>query len=84
LTTQEAGKMGVGSGVARARDIVAGKRVDAKQVKGFFDRHQHNYERAKAAKLAPKDSKVIQAWLLWGGDAMRKAAERAIRQAKSD
>ena len=32
LTTREAGRQGVGSGIARARDIVAGKNLDAGQV----------------------------------------------------
>ena len=84
LTTREAGKQGVGSGVARARDFVAGKRVDARQVKAFFDRHQRNYERAKAKKLKAKESPAIQAWLLWGGTPMWRAAERALREAKAD
>jgi hypothetical protein len=78
LTTKEAGKQGVGSGVARARDIIAGKRVDAKQVKAFFDRHEGNYVRARDRGLPAKESPVIQAWLLWGGDPMRRAAERAL------
>lgn len=79
LTTQQAGEEGVGSGVARARDIIAGKRVDAKQVKAFFDRHEKNYKKAKARETPASEEKAIQAWWLWGGDPMRKAAEQAIK-----
>jgi hypothetical protein len=86
LSTQEAGRQGVGSGVARARDIINDKRVDAKQVKAFFDRHENNYEAAKkranksgqTLKEAAPEEKSIQSWWLWGGDPMRKAAEKAV------
>lgn len=78
LDTVQAGKEGVGSGVARARDIIAGKRVDARQVKAFFDRHEKNYLAAVQKGLELGESRAIQSWMLWGGDPMRKAAERAM------
>jgi uncharacterized protein YegJ (DUF2314 family) len=83
LTTREAGRAGIGSGVARARDIVAGRRVDAKRVASFFARHRANYEAAKAKGLQPEDSPAIQAWLLWGGDALDRQAARALAGSKS-
>lgn len=52
LTTQEAGEQGIGSGIARARDIIAGKRVNAMQVKGYFSRHEGYYEKALAKAKA--------------------------------
>jgi hypothetical protein len=84
LTPQEAGKQGIGSGVARARDIAAGKEVDAKQVKAFFDRHQGNIDKAKAEGKTMKESKALQAEGLWGGQTMRRAAEAAVRKAEKD
>lgn len=91
LSTREAGKQGIGSGVARARDILAGKRLNAYQVKAFFDRHEHNYEpaikrakkRAKAEgialKVAAEDEPSVQSWWQWGGEPARRGAEKAVR-----
>lgn len=81
LTTREAGAQGIGSGIARARDIIAGKRVDARQVKAYFDRHRRNYEnamrRAVKSKLSLVDAAerepAIQGWWIWGGDDMYEA-----------
>lgn len=81
LDTKKAGEQGVGSGVARARDIIAGREVNAKQVKAFFDRHEGNYRAALAKNIPLKESKARQAWGLWGGDPMRSAAERAVKDA---
>ena len=41
LSTQEAGKLGIGSGVARARDLANGKvsLSTIKRMKGYFARH---------------------------------------------
>lgn len=80
LDPQQAHAEGVGSGVARARDIAAGKRVNAYQVKAFFDRHRGNYIDAKLKKLKPEESKAIQAWLLWGGEPLRRQAEAVVRK----
>lgn len=78
LDTQQAKAEGVGSGVARARDIIAGKRVNAYQVKAFFDRHRQNYIDAKMKGLKAEESRAIQAWLIWGGEPLRKQAEREV------
>lgn len=83
LDTKQAGEQGIGSGVARARDIVAGRAVDARQVKAFFDRHEGNYKAAVAKGVPIAESKAKQAWGLWGGTPMRSAAEKAVRAAKS-
>lgn len=80
LSAMQAKEAGVGSGVMRARDIVAGKKVNAYQVKAFFDRHRQNYVDAKAKRLKPQESKAIQAWLLWGGEPLRKQAEAAVKK----
>jgi hypothetical protein len=58
LDTQQAKAEGVGSGVARARDIIAGKKVNAYQVKAFFDRHRQNYLNAKMKGLTPKTGRT--------------------------
>jgi len=81
LTTQEAGKQGVGSGVARARDIIAGKSLDARQVKRFYDRFGPRIEAAKKAGKTMATSMVLQDDGLWGGEPAKKAAIAAIRKA---
>lgn len=84
LDAMQAYEMGVGSGVLRARDIVAGKRVNAYQVNAFFNRHRHNYINAKLKGLKPEKSRAIQSWLLWGGEPLRKQVARAVEKDKAE
>jgi hypothetical protein len=45
LTTQEAGKQGIGSGVARATSLANGEKVSYETIKrmaAFFSRHEKN------------------------------------------
>ncbi len=83
LDAIQASVEGVGSGVLRARDIVAGKRVNAYQVNAFFNRHRNNYLNARVDGLKPEESRAIQAWLLWGGEPLRKQAAAAVRKDKA-
>lgn len=80
LTTQEAGKQDVGSGVARARDIVAGKRIEAYQALRFFQRFRGMVAKARAKGLDARTSKAIQAWMLWGGDPLYRQVQRAVER----
>jgi len=82
LDAIQAHEQGIGSGVMRARDIASGKRINAYQVKAFFDRHRHNYLKAKASGKKWEDSKALQAWDLWGGEPLRKQVEAAVRADK--
>lgn len=84
LDPAEAHEQGIGSGVNRARDIAAGKRINAYQVKAFFDRHRHNFLNAKAKGLRWEDSKAWQAWDLWGGEPLRKQVEKEVREDKKN
>jgi hypothetical protein len=73
LSIQEASKQGIGSGVARARDLIKGKvsLETVKRMKGYFARH------AVDAKAKGDESRGFWgddnnpsagyvAWLLWG------------------
>lgn len=74
LTTQEAGKQGIGSGVARATSLANGEAVSAETIRrmaAFFSRHEKN-------KSGGEDDAGYIAWLLWGGDAGRAWASRVI------
>ena len=76
LSTQEAGKLGIGSGVARARDLTGGSvSLDTvKRMKSYFARHAVDKE-AKGSDATGywgddnNPSKGYIANLLWGNDA---------------
>lgn len=75
LSTQEAGKQGIGSGVARASDLAGGSKISfatIKRMAAFFSRHEKN-------KSGGEDDAGYIAWLLWGGDAGRAWANRVIK-----
>jgi hypothetical protein len=76
LTTAEAGKQGIGSGVARARDLMGGSvsLETVKRMSAFFDRHRQNKD------TPPEQGNGMISWLLWGGDAGDRWAKGIIRQ----
>ena len=79
LTTQEAGKQGIGSGVARAGDLAGGGKISfatIKRMAAFFSRHEKN-------KSGGEDDAGYIAWQLWGGDAGRSWANGIIRMVES-
>ena len=79
LSTQEAGKQGIGSGVARASDLAGGGKVSyatIKRMAAFFSRHEKN-------KSGGENDAGYIAWQLWGGDAGRAWANRIIKMVES-
>ena len=76
LTTAEAGAAGIGSGVARARDLMGGSvsLETVKRMSAFFDRHRQNKD------TPPEKGNGMISWLLWGGDAGDRWAKGIIRQ----
>ena len=79
LTTQEAGKEGIGSGVARATSLANGQSISyeiVKRMSAFFSRHEKN-------KSGGEDDAGFVAWQLWGGDAGRSWANRIIKMVES-
>ena len=63
LTTQEAGKQGIGSGVARATSLANGEKVSYETIKrmsAFFSRHEKNF-------AGGEDDAGFISMLLWGG-----------------
>ena len=79
LTTEEAGKQGIGSGVARAASIANRDKLSpetVRRMKAFFDRHsayKHKHE-------SEPEGKAKQSWLLWGGDAGYTWAKSKVEQ----
>ena len=81
LSAQQAGKQGIGSGVARAVSLKNRKTLSpstVRRMKAFFDRHEKN-KGASGGKSLAKDKGYI-AWLLWGGDPGRSWANKVCRQ----
>jgi hypothetical protein len=79
LTTQEAGKQGIGSGVARASSLASGDAISyatIKRMAAFFLRHEKN-------KSGGEDDAGYIAWLLWGGDSGKAWANRIIKMVES-
>lgn len=75
LTTGEAGKQGIGSGVARATSLANGQKVSEatlRRMVAFFSRHEKN-------KSGGEDDAGYIAWQLWGGDAGRAWANRTLK-----
>jgi 2'-5' RNA ligase len=80
LSTQEAGKQGIGSGVARARDLANGKAISGDTIKrmvSFFARHEKNKD-SRTESGEPGAGMI--AHLLWGGDSGRRWAESISKQ----
>ena len=88
LSTQEAGKQGIGSGVARAATLAAGKGISldtAKRMVAYFSRHAKDKDAEgfrQGEKGYPSAGRV--AWDLWGGDAGKAWAEGVVRKAEAD
>ena len=79
LDTRQAAKEGVGSGVARARDLIEGRVTyeTVKRMLAFFRRHeQHKDSRTENGE--PGAGMV--AWALWGGDAGYRWARSIVRE----
>lgn len=80
LSTQEAGRQGIRSGVARARDLANGKSLSLqtiRRMRAFFERHERNKD-SRTESGEPGAGAI--AWLLWGGDAGRRWANGVLRQ----
>ena len=79
LSTQEAGKQGIGSGVARAVSLSRGQAQSMNTIKrmsAFFSRHEKN------KNTPPEKGNGQISWLLWGGDAGKEWAEGLLAKRK--
>jgi len=79
LTTQEAGKQGIGSGVARAASLANGESVSYETIKrmvAFFSRHAKN-------KSGGEDDAGFISHMLWGGDAGMSWANRIVKMVEN-
>ena len=79
LDPRQAHAQGIGSGVARARDLIKGtvSYETVKRMRAYFDRHRGNYKLDKGKD--PIDDKGYVAGLLWGGEAGKQWANKIIK-----
>lgn len=85
LSTREAGKQGIGSGVARATSLANGKPVSASTIQrmvSYFARHEVDKQGKNWGDESNPSAGYI-AWLLWGGDAGRAWANKIARSLES-
>jgi hypothetical protein len=81
LDTKQAGEQGIGSGVARARDIIAGNLSleTVKRMHSFFSRHEKNYRPEKKEADGGPTAGTIS-WYLWAGSAGKAWARSILRR----
>ena len=72
LSSQDAGKAGIGSGVQRAVNLKNRNNIapdTIQQMLNFFSRHKKNKAISPENRGTPWEDAGYVAWLLWGGDA---------------
>jgi len=79
LSAGQAKEEGVGSGVARARDIINGNLslATVKRMNSFFARHEKNYNPDKKEADGGPTAGTI-AWLLWGGSSGKSWSKKIV------
>jgi hypothetical protein len=83
LTSSEAGKAGIGSGVQRAVNLKNRNELSPSTVKrmhSFFSRHKGNESIGSEHKGEPWNDKGYVAWLLWGGNPGAAWARKIVNQ----
>lgn len=81
LSVQEAGKLGIGSGVQRAINLSNRNTLSPatiRRMKNFFSRHEKNKSIDTKYKDRPWMDRGHVAWLLWGGDPGKSWAEKIV------
>jgi hypothetical protein len=83
LTTEEAAKEGIGSGVQRAVNLKNRNTISPeviKQMRGFLSRSEKSSKISPENRDTPWNDKGYVAWLLWGGDPAVAWTDKIIKQ----
>lgn len=83
LSSQDAGKEGIGSGVQRAVNLKNRNNIapdTIQQMLNFFSRHKKNKAISAENRDTPWEDAGYVAWLLWGGDAGLAWAKKVKKQ----
>lgn len=84
LTSQIAGKLGIGSGIVRATNLSSGKAVSPKTIQrmsNYFSRHKSDMRPGWSNPKNPSNGYI--AWLLWGGNPGKSWANKILKEMKS-
>jgi len=83
LSTAEASKQGIGSGVQRATNLSNRNKLSPetiRQMNRFFSRHEKNAAIDPEHRGKPEMDNGYVSWLLWGGDPGRSWANKVLGQ----
>ena len=83
LSSQEAGKLGIGSGIIRAVNLSNGKNVSPRTIQrmhNYFSRHASDKKSGWSNPKNPTNGYI--AWLLWGGNPGKIWANKILREIK--
>jgi hypothetical protein len=80
LTVKQAHKLGIGSGIVRASNLVRGKVSfqTVKRMHNYFSRHRKDKHKGWSNPSNPSNGYI--AWLLWGGDAGKRWADSIVKK----
>jgi hypothetical protein len=81
LSSKEAGKLGIGSGIVRAANLAKGSKMSpntVRRMKNYFTRHQVDKRPGWSNPKNPSNGYI--AWLLWGGDPGFAWAKKIVKQ----
>ena len=85
LTSRVAGMLGIGSGIVRAQTLAKGMKLSPRTVKrmhNYFSRHRKDKRPGWSNPKNPTNGYI--AWLLWGGDAGKRWADKLVKQMKNE
>lgn len=85
LSSQEAGKLGIGSGVVRATNLSNGDPVSEETIMKmwrYFQRFKNNHAENTQPDGGPSAGYI--AWLLWGGDAGLRWITPIVKKLQSE
>lgn len=83
LSSKEAGKLGIGSGIVRAVNLSKRDKLSIHTIKrmhNYFSRHKKDKRPGWANPNNPSNGYI--AWLLWGGDPGKKWADKIVIKIK--
>jgi hypothetical protein len=83
LSSIQAGKLGIGSGIIRAINLSKGSKLSPSTVKrmhNYFSRHQSDKRPGWSNPKNPSNGYI--AWLLWGGNSGKTWADKLVKEMK--
>lgn len=83
LSSKQAGKLGIGSGIIRAINLANKDKLSPltiKRMHNYFSRHRKDKRPGWSNPNNPSNGYI--AWLLWGGDPGKRWADKLVKKMK--